>query len=78
MKIFNLNILPELINGKSYLAISEIPKPFQKDILNFISGETIRLTEKGEIRIGDNMYKSWIKKLIKKGFDYEVDLKLND
>ena len=78
MKIFYLNLLPGLIKSKPFLGISEIPEPFRKDVLKFIVGETIHLTEKGEIRIGNNLYKRWIDKIIHQGFYSEVDLKINE
>ena len=78
MKIFDLNLLPGLIKSKPFLEISEIPEPFRKDILKFIVGETIHLSEKGEIRIGKNLYKRWIDKITHLGFYSEVDLKINE
>ena len=78
MKVFDLNLLPGLIKSKPFLGISEIPEPFRQDVLKFIIGETIHLTEKGEIRIGNNLYKRWIDKITHQGFYSEIDLKLNE
>ena len=78
MKILDLNMLPKLIKGKNYLLLSDIPLPFRKDLNNFIKGETFMPNKKHEIRIGNNLYKAWLEKLFNKGFDYEVNLKINE
>ena len=75
---YSLNILPSLIIGKDKLAVDDVPKPFRKDLKTFLIGETFMPSTDGRIMIGANLYKSWINKLVKKGFDEDVKLVIDE
>ena len=78
MKIYSLSILPQLILGKPRLTIDDVPLPFRKDLNAFIVGETFMPSTDGKITISANLYSSWIKKLCEKGFDEDVNLKIDE
>lgn len=75
---YSLTILPKLIIGKDALSVNEVPKPFRKDLKAFLIGETFMPSADGEIVIGANLYKSWISKLILRGFDEDVKLVIDE
>ena len=76
MRTVNTNILPSLIRNKNAVYMDQIPQYFQKDILQFISGETLNGCENGRIRIPEKLYKRWLKKIWLKGFDYDIPLQV--
>ena len=76
--IYSLSILPNLIVGKDSLSIDEVPKPFRNDLKTFLIGETFMPSKDGKLRIGANLYASWIKKLVIKGFDEDVNLEVDE
>ncbi len=75
---YSLSTIPKLILGKDNLYIDDVPKPFRKDLKTFLIGETFMPTADGNIMIGANLYKSWINKLIIKGFDEDVKLTIDE
>jgi hypothetical protein len=78
MKIYNLSDLPKMLNGKSRILMSEVPKPFREDLSSFIIGETLMPHPSGEICIGEGLFNKWLNKVYQKGFDFNVDLKMDD
>jgi hypothetical protein len=59
---------------KSPVFLEDVPLRFRPDVQSFIVGETLTMWE-GKIIIGNNLYKKWLQKIRKKGFDYEIDFK---
>jgi len=78
MRTIDINILPKLIEGKTYVVFEDVPEPLRKDLQSFMMGETFMPNEKNEKRIGYNLYKAWLEKLFYKGADYDVNLKIDE
>ena len=76
MRTVDVNILLSLIRNKNAVYLDKIPQHFKKDILQFISGETLSGCENGRIRIPEKLYKRWLKKIWLKGFDYDIPLRI--
>lgn len=62
--------------GKTKICIDDIAKPFRKDLLSFIVGETFMREPNDKLYISRVLYDAWIKKLCDKGFDEDIDLKI--
>jgi hypothetical protein len=68
-----LNSLNALTNRQSIL-LDDVRHEFRKDLQTFIMGHTITLRE-GKIVIGNNLYRQWLSKVRRNGFDFEIDFK---
>jgi hypothetical protein len=74
MPMIDLTILPRLIQGREYVNLGEIPEDYRNDFQKFIVGQTFTVLPDGEIRIGGNLYKAWLRKLYYQGFDSDLSL----
>lgn len=59
---------------KDPIFLDDLQKEFRLDLQNYIVGATLSMRN-GKLVIGNNLYKDWLRKLKKKGFDYEIDYK---
>ena len=59
---------------KDPIFLDDLQKEFRLDLQNYIVGATLSMRN-GKLVIGNNRYKDWLRKLKKKGFDYEIDYK---
>lgn len=62
------------LTQKSTVFLEDVPLRFRPDLHNFIIGETLTSRD-GKVVVGNNLYKKWLHKVWKKGFDYEIDFK---
>jgi hypothetical protein len=62
------------LGQKATIFLDDVPPKFRPDIQHFIVGETLSMRE-GKVVIGNNLYKKWMEKIRKRGFDYEIDFK---
>ena len=69
--IDKIRLLPELIRDKNYIFPEDVPEEFRKDLMNFLTGQTLAKRQ-GKIAVGKNTYKQWLKKIYNSGFDYEI------
>ena len=69
----SLNSLQNLTH-KDPIFLDDLQKEFRLDLQNYIVGTTLSMRN-GKLVIGSNLYKEWLKKLKKNGFDYEIDFK---
>lgn len=69
----SLDALRYLIN-KDIIFLDDLDMKFRPDLQKFIVGETLTMQD-GKIVIGKNLYKKWLEKINKLGFDYEIDFK---
>jgi len=63
-----------LLTQKATVFLEDVPLKFRPDLHTFIIGETLTIRE-GKIVVGNKLYKKWLLKVRKKGFDYEIDFK---
>lgn len=76
----NLAIISERIadlrslSTKDAIYLDDVREEFRKDLQHFIVGETLTIRS-GKLVIGMPLYKQWLDKIRKKGFDYEIDFK---
>lgn len=70
------NRLDGLINllDKDTIYLEDLRDEFRPDLQKFIVGETLSMRS-GKLVIGKNLYRKWIAKIGKMGFDYEIDFK---
>jgi len=66
-----LKDLAELPQKKEIIFIDDIRKEFRADLQDFICGETLTVLD-GKLVIGKNLYKNWLVKIRKKGFNYDI------
>jgi len=62
------------LTQKDPIFLDDLQKEFRPDLQNYIVGATLSMRS-GKLVIGNNLYKEWLKKLKKNGFDYEIDFK---
>lgn len=70
-----LGSLPSLATGTKPIYLDDVAQEFRQDLSTFIIGETLHMQD-GKIVIGKNLYKKWLRKLVDKGFDYEIRFSL--
>jgi hypothetical protein len=70
------NRLDGLVNllSKDVIFLEDVREEFRPDLQKFIIGETLSMRN-GKLVIGNNLFKKWISKISKQGFDYEIDFK---
>jgi hypothetical protein len=72
-RISLLKNLPAILDsGKEQYFHSDIPECFHKDLKKFCQGRTVHLSDKGDLIIGRNLYKDWLKKIWNTGLDYDI------
>ena len=62
------------LTQKDPIFLDDLQKEFRLDLQNYIVGATLSMRN-GKLVIGNNLYKEWLNKLKKNGFDYEIDFK---
>lgn len=68
-----LNSLKTLVSRESIL-LDDVHDEFRKDLQNFIVGQTVTM-KNGKVVVGNNLYRQWLSKVRRQGFDYEIDFK---
>lgn len=63
-----------MLAKKDIIFFDDLDPKFQPDLQKFIVGETLAM-QNGRIVVGRNLYKKWLEKINKRGFDYEIDFK---
>lgn len=67
--------LGRLMRLSSPIALSEIPVAFREDVVSFIAGQTLVKNAEGQLLVSEKTIRRWTKKILERGFDYEIDLK---
>ncbi len=76
----NINIITRRLEGlislleKDTIYLDDLRDEFRPDLQKFIIGETLSMRS-GKPVIGKYLYRKWITKISKIGFDYEIDFK---
>ena len=76
----DLTIISERLNSLKALTylesilLEDVRVEFRKDLQNFIVGHTITL-KNGKVIVGNNLYRQWLSKISRLGFDFEIDFK---
>ena len=72
MEVIDITDLDILIKGRPYLYTDSLPKEIKPDIMKFITGRTLMGDKDGRTRIGNNLFRLWLKKIKYEGFDKDT------
>lgn len=62
------------LSKKETIFLDDVQEEFRADLQQYIVGETLSMRD-GKLVVGNNLYKKWLSKIWKRGFDYEIDFK---
>ncbi len=61
----------EKLSHKNFIFIDELDVHFHPDIIHFLVGETLQLSD-GKPAVPVGLYNKWLDKLVRQGFDKEI------